>query len=93
MSCVNIVWASPFLANDLLISWKVAPIKKPKRKIWFAAPLHLFWAIWKERNTIVFENADFSLPRLKNSFVISLFSCTNIVLKQDFLFIRKLVAL
>ena len=70
--------------------WKATPIKKPYRKIWLAAPWYLIWAIWKERNKVGFENAEFSLPRLKNSFVLTIWSWANIVLKQDFLYIRKL---
>ena len=70
--------------------WKATPIKKSDRKIWLAAPLLLIWAFWKERNKVVFENAEFSLPRLKNSFVLTIWSWANIVLKQDFLYIRKL---
>ena len=41
-------------------------------------------------NKVVFENAEFSLPRLKNSFVLTVWSWANIVLKNDFLYIRKL---
>ena len=62
----------PYLARDLLIGWKTTPIKKPDRKIWLVAPLYLIWAIWKERNEVVFENAEFSLPRLKNPFGLGL---------------------
>ena len=93
MSCADTVWACPFLASDVLIGRKAVPIRKPERKIWLVAPLHLFWAIWKERNRVDFESAEFSLHRLKNSFVISIWSWINIVLKQDFLYIRKLLML
>ena len=52
--CANIVWACPYMARDLLMGWKATPIKKPDRKIWLAAPLHLIWASWKERNRVIF---------------------------------------
>ena len=38
-----------------------------------AAPLYLFWAIWRERNRIVFDNVDFSLSILKSSFIACLY--------------------
>ena len=72
------------------MGWKATPIKKPDRKIWLATPSYLVWAIWKERNKVVFENAEFSFPRLKNTFVLTIWSWANIVLKQDFLYIWKL---
>lgn len=43
-----------------------------KRRLWLATPLCLFWAIWKERNHIVFEDVTFFLPRLKTAFICSL---------------------
>ena len=47
---------------------------KKYRKAWLAAPLCLFWMIWKERNRIVFYNEDLSIQRMKNSFVCNLWS-------------------
>ena len=44
------------------------------KKLSMAAPLCLFWSIWKERNCIVFENLPFSYTRLKNSLISSSFS-------------------
>ena len=60
------------MARDLLLGWKTLPVKKSERKIWLAASLHLFWAIWKERNRVIFEYANFSTHRLKASFVLSI---------------------
>ena len=37
-------------------------------------PICLLWAIWKERNLIVFEDVFFSITRLKSSFVSMLLS-------------------
>ena len=72
--CGDIAWACPYLDRDLLMGWKATPIKKPDIKIWLAAPLYLIWAIWKEMNKVVFENAEFSIPRLKNTFVLTIWS-------------------
>ena len=42
--------------------------------MWKATPLCIFWLVWKERNNIVFKNGDFSIQRLKNSFVCRLWN-------------------
>lgn len=39
------------------------------KKDLFVTQLYLFWAIWMERDRLVFDNGDFSFHRLKNSFV------------------------
>ena len=48
------------------------------QKVLEAAPLCIFWTLWKERNMLAFDNAEFSIQRMKNSFVdvdpLSLFS-------------------
>ena len=50
------------------------PVRKKAKAIWRAVPLLLFWAIWKERNRIIFEDATFSSRRLKLSVICSLFT-------------------
>ena len=37
--------------------------------MWKAGPLCLFWIAWKARNRIAFEGKEFSIQRLKSSFV------------------------
>ena len=63
---------------------------KEGRKIWLAAPLPFFW---KERNKVVFENEDFSVHRLKSSFVFSLYSWARLCLNFESLFVCNLVSL
>ena len=46
------------MARDLLLGWKSLPVKKAERKIRLAAPLHLFWVIWKERNRVIFDDVN-----------------------------------
>ena len=55
---------------------------RKRRKVWKAAPLCLFWAVWKERNRIAFDNEEFSIHRLKNSFVCYLWSWTKSVVNE-----------
>ena len=42
-----------------------------------------FWVVWKERNRIAFDNEEFSVHRLKYSFVCSLWSWTKLYMDAD----------
>ena len=63
ISIPGLSWACPRSAKEFLKGWSYPTIRK------MAAPLCLFWAIWRERNRIVFDNVDFSFSRLKTSFI------------------------
>ena len=52
---LGIDWVCPLLAKDLILGWSCLPIRKRARKLWKTTPLCLFWAIWMERNRIVFD--------------------------------------
>ena len=41
--------------------WSCSTIRKKAKKLRMAAPLCLFWAIWRERNRIVFDDECFSM--------------------------------
>ena len=65
----GVTWVLPFLVKDTLSGWCGFNLGKKRRKVWKAAPLCIFWAVWKERNMIAFDNKELSIHRLKNSFV------------------------
>ena len=48
----------PRLVKDLLEGWSCS-----------YGPLCLIWALWRERNMIVFNDECFSMTRLKASFI------------------------
>ena len=58
-----------------------------------AAPLSLFWAIWKKRNRIVFEDEIFSLNRLKLSFISALISWAGKIVNEECSLVRILCIL
>lgn len=62
------------MAKDLLSGWNYFPTRKKVRKQGRAAPLCLFWAIWKDRNQVVIKDMLFSSTRLKISFISTLVS-------------------
>ena len=58
-----------------------------------AAPLNLIWAIWKERNGVIFEEDVFSLSRLKTSFVSALISWVGLIANGEHFFVRILLCI
>ena len=55
-SVLGICWTCPFLVKDLICSGGQIPGRKNGRRLWRAAPLTIFWAVWKERNIIILDN-------------------------------------
>ena len=72
-----------FPTRDLLLGWNLFQIRKQVRKLWKVAPLCIFWAIWKERNRVVFEDDSFSYDRLKLYFINSLISWARLIYEGD----------
>ena len=68
-------------------------MEKKARKLWLAAPLSLIWAIWKDRNIIVFEDSTFSYNRLKLSFTTALNFWAGLILDVDYSFVRILLCI
>ncbi|RVW39045.1 putative ribonuclease H protein [Vitis vinifera] len=69
-------WVLQLTVKDTLLGWSDSFVDKKRGKIWWAAPLCLFWTMWKERNRIAFDNEALLIQRLKTSFVCNLFSWT-----------------
>ena len=74
----GVLWVLPLLVKEVLLGWHRLFVGKKRRKVWKAAPLYLFWTIWKERNRIAFENEEFFIRRLKYSFVCNFWSWTKL---------------
>ncbi|RVW91675.1 LINE-1 reverse transcriptase-like [Vitis vinifera] len=68
----GVSWVLPYLVRDTLSGWSDFNMGKKRRKVWKAAPLCIFWVVWKERNRIAFDNEELSMNRLKNSLVCNL---------------------
>ena len=89
---VGVAWVPPWLIKDWFFVWKSILVRKSERKAWRAAPFCLFWAIWKERNRVMFENEEFSLNRLRSTFVYPFCSWAGAVVNSNS-FVTKLIAL
>ena len=90
ISITGLPWACPFLLKHLFLSWSMLPSRKRIRKIWRSL-LCLIWAIWKERNHIVFDNVTFSFNRLKSSFVSMLTSWVGFIEVEENSLVRILL--
>ena len=61
----------PSSIRETLQSWYGSFVGKKRKKVWRAAPLHIFWTVWKARNRLTFKDDVLSMQRLKYSFVLS----------------------
>ena len=78
LSIVGTSWV--FLCSVLhtLLAWQGAAVGKKRKKIWMAAPLCLFWTLWRAMNRLVFENEVTSAQRIKANFVSNLWTWANL---------------
>ena len=64
-SLFRMCWVIQASVRETLLGWQGSFIGRKRKKVWSAAPLSLFWTIWKERNRRSFENMKLSVQRLK----------------------------
>ena len=72
----------PSSVRETLLGWTGSFEGKKHKLIWRAAPLCIFWTVWKTKNRIAFEDEELSIQRLKTSFLNSLRSKTNLFIKD-----------
>ena len=77
----GVCWVFPALVRETFLGWDGAWVGKKRRTVWKAAPLCLFWSVWKARNNITFDDGVLSLQRLKAFLVFSLWSETKLFMK------------
>ena len=65
-------WVFPLTVRQLLLAWQSASVGKKRKRVWMAAPLCIFWTLWKERNRVAFENEVPSAHRMKSVFLFTL---------------------
>ncbi|RVW75063.1 hypothetical protein CK203_056012 [Vitis vinifera] len=46
----GVMWVLPSSVKEILLGWYGVFVGKKRVKVWGAAPLCLFWTVWKERN-------------------------------------------
>ena len=74
----GVSWVLPSSVRETLLSWNGFFVGKKRKKAWRAAPLHIFWTVWKARNRLAFKDDMLSIQRLKHSFILSFWSETKL---------------
>ena len=70
----GISWVLPSPVQEKMAGWRRPYARKKAKKIWLAAPIFLFWCIWRERNRDLFDGGEPSTQKMKNVFVYTLWS-------------------
>ena len=77
LSIFGIRWVFPKSVLHTFLAWQGADEGKKRKRIWLAAPLCLFWTLWRARNRMVFENKGFNDQKIKANFVTNLWAWAN----------------
>ena len=78
LAIFGVSWVFPLSVKETLLSWHGSFVGKRRKKAWMAAPLCIFWTIWRERNRLVFEDVIISINMMKSTFLCSLLSSVNL---------------
>ena len=66
----GVSWVLSSSVRETLLNWHDSFVGKKRKKVWRAAPLHIFWTIWKARNRLAFKDDMLSIQQLKYSFIL-----------------------
>ena len=77
LSIVGTSWVFLHLVLHTLLAFKEAAVGKKCKRIWLAAPLCLFWTLWRARNRLVFENEGTIDQKIKVNFVSNMWAWAN----------------
>ncbi|RVW30599.1 LINE-1 reverse transcriptase-like [Vitis vinifera] len=87
----GVSWVLPSSVKETLLSWHGSFVGKKRKKVWRAAPLHIFWTVWKARNCLAFKDDMLSIQRLKYSFILSLWAETKLFIVDSPLTIANFI--
>ena len=83
LSIIGTSWVFPQTVIHTLLAWQGAAVGKKRKKIWWlAAPLCIFWTLWRARNKLSFENEGTTDQKIKTIFVTNLWAWAN-VFRED----------
>ena len=79
----GVQWVFPESVIEVLLSWRGSFVGKKRKKIWKSIPLCIFWAVWKERNRIVFRGGSLDIQKFKYYFVCNLWSWAKVYIGEE----------
>ena len=62
-------WVLPNSIKETILGWNGTFVGKKRKKAWNAAPLCLFWTLWKKRNRRIFEDTELADQAILRSFL------------------------
>ena len=62
-------WVLPNSIKETILGWNDTFVGKKRKDAWNAAPLCLFWTLWKERNRRIFEDIELADQAILRSFL------------------------
>ena len=77
LSIVGTCWVFPKTVIYTLLAWQGAAVGKKRKRIWLAAPLCIFWTLWRARNKLGFDNEGTTDQKIKTIFVTNLWAWAN----------------
>ena len=82
LSIFGTSWIFPQTVIHTLLAWQGVAVGKKRKRIWLAAPLCIFWTLWRARNKLGFENEGTTDQKIKTIFVTNLWAWAN-VFRED----------
>ena len=82
LSIFGTSWVFPQTVIHTLLAWQGAAVGNKRKRIWLAAPLCIFWTLWRARNKLGFENKGTTDQKIKTIFVTNLWAWAN-VFRED----------
>ena len=73
-SLFGVTWVLSYSVKETLLGWHGSFVGKACKKSWKVVPIWIFSKVWKERNLLAFDNTEFLVQMMKNSFVCNLWS-------------------
>ena len=73
-SLFEVSWVLPSSIREALLGWFRPCVEKERKKVWFSAPLCLFWIVWKEKNNRAFENEEHTIHGCKSFFLCNMWA-------------------
>lgn len=58
---LNVCWVMPSSIKEVFFTWRLARLDFVESRVWSALPPCIWWFVWMERNSSVFNDVVFSL--------------------------------
>ena len=81
----------PLQLERMHSSWQGSFMGRKRKKVWWVAPLYLFWTVWKESNSGAFNNKELSDQRIRFAFLCNHWARSKLFIVLGFFLIVEFV--